>query len=233
VTNLNGGLLGSTFNYVFQSTLEHLQDNDRLYYLNRTPGMNLRTQLEGNSFSEMIERNTTGTHTLKQDAFATADCKFELSGITAPFSGSNTVNADGLPVITGAGLTASVAYRWKCQINENAKLPAFSAELPEAGHNEIVGWADADDFARFAAVFLEDPGAGERMRARIELTAEIVGGQAAVVERVAPRGATRLQRLVSHVLLGDLVSLYLAVLRGTDPFGVEPIDRLKAGLAAR
>ena len=71
------------------------------------------------------------------------------------------------------------------------------------------------------------------MQARIELTAEIVGAQAAVVERVVPRGETPLQRLVSHVLLGDLVSLYLAVLSGTDPFGVEPIDRLKAGLAAR
>ena len=103
VTNLNGGLLGSTFNYVFQNTLENLQDNDRFYYLNRTPGMNLRTQLEGNSFAEMIQRNTTGTHTLKADAFATADCKFQLSGITFPFSGTNTVNADGLPVIKGAG----------------------------------------------------------------------------------------------------------------------------------
>ena len=41
-------------------------------------GMNLRTQLEGNSFAEMIQRNTDGTHTLKADAFATADCKFEL-----------------------------------------------------------------------------------------------------------------------------------------------------------
>ena len=61
VTNLNGGLLGSTFNYVFQNTLENLQDVDRFYYLNRTPGMNLRTQLEGNSFAELIERNTDGT----------------------------------------------------------------------------------------------------------------------------------------------------------------------------
>ena len=61
VTNLFGGLLGSTFNYVFQNTLENLQDVDRLYYLTRTPGMNLRTQLEGNSFAELIERNTDGT----------------------------------------------------------------------------------------------------------------------------------------------------------------------------
>ena len=81
VTNLFGGLLGSTFNYVFQSQLENLQDGDRLYYLNRTPGMNLRTQLEGNSFSEMIQRNTDGTNTLKADAFATADCKFQLGNL--------------------------------------------------------------------------------------------------------------------------------------------------------
>jgi hypothetical protein len=82
-TNLFGGLLGSTFNYVFQSQLEDLQDGDRLYYLNRTQGMNLRTQLEGNSFSELIGRNTVGTHTLKADAFATADCKFELANLEA------------------------------------------------------------------------------------------------------------------------------------------------------
>jgi glucose/mannose-6-phosphate isomerase len=48
-----------------------------------------------------------------------------------------------------------------------------------------------------------------------------------------PRGESRVERLVSLVLLGDLVSLYTAVLRGVDPLSIEPIDRLKAGLAAR
>ena len=98
VTNLFGGLLGSTFNYVFQTQLEKLQDGDRFYYLFRTPGMNLRTQLEGNSFSEMIQRNTEGTNTLKADAFATADCKFQLSAIT-PYS--------GLPTITNPRITSA------------------------------------------------------------------------------------------------------------------------------
>ncbi len=84
VTNLFGGLLGSTFNYVFQTQMESLQDGDRFYYLLRTPGMNLRTQLEGNSFSEMIQRNTEGTNTLKADAFATADCKFQLGNLVSP-----------------------------------------------------------------------------------------------------------------------------------------------------
>jgi Ca2+-binding RTX toxin-like protein len=97
VTNLNGGLLGSTFNYVFQTQLEKLQDGDRLYYLNRTPGMNLRTQLEGNSFSEIIQRNTDGTNSLKADAFATADCKFQLgnlSGTAAGFTSFGSTVAD-------------------------------------------------------------------------------------------------------------------------------------------
>ena len=31
----------------------------------------------------------------------------------------------GLPVVYGSDLTAPVAHRWKTQINENAKLPAF------------------------------------------------------------------------------------------------------------
>ena len=77
-TNLFGGLLGSTFNYVFENQLLNLQNADRLYYLTRTPGMNLRAQLEGNSFAELMMRNTTA-HSLKADPFATADCKFQLS----------------------------------------------------------------------------------------------------------------------------------------------------------
>ncbi|MDX6630771.1 MAG: glucose/mannose-6-phosphate isomerase, partial [Gaiellales bacterium] len=45
-----------------------------------------------------------------------------------------------IPVVAGAGLTTPIAYRWKTQINENAKQPAFSHELPELDHNEIAGW---------------------------------------------------------------------------------------------
>ena len=86
-TNLFGGLLGSTFNYVFQTQLESLQDGDRLYYLARTPGMNLRTQLEGNSFAELIQRNTDGTDSLKSDAFATADCRFQLANLAGTPAG--------------------------------------------------------------------------------------------------------------------------------------------------
>ncbi len=87
ITNLNGGLLGSTFNYVFENQLTDLQNGDRFYYLPRTAGMNLRSQLEGNSFAEIIQRNTEGTSSLKADAFATADCKFQLKNLAGTAGG--------------------------------------------------------------------------------------------------------------------------------------------------
>jgi Ca2+-binding RTX toxin-like protein len=53
-----GGMLGSTFNWVFEIQLENLQNADRFYYLERLDGLNLLAQLEGNSFAELIMRNT-------------------------------------------------------------------------------------------------------------------------------------------------------------------------------
>jgi glucose/mannose-6-phosphate isomerase len=138
-----------------------------------------------------------------------------------------------VPVLAGAELTAPVAYRWKCQINENSSLPAFASVLPEADHNEVVGWPASDGLGPFSAVFLEDPGAHPRNAVRSELTAELTAAGAAVVERVPAQGESRLERLVSLVLLGDLVSLYLAVLGGVDPVDIGPITQLKRALADR
>jgi beta-lactam-binding protein with PASTA domain/Ca2+-binding RTX toxin-like protein len=70
-----GGLLGSTFNYVFESQLEHLQDFDRFYYLQRTDGLNFRFSLEGNSLAELARRNTVSVGTM-DNVFNTADFNF-------------------------------------------------------------------------------------------------------------------------------------------------------------
>jgi glucose/mannose-6-phosphate isomerase len=135
-----------------------------------------------------------------------------------------------LPVIYGADLTTPVAVRWKTQINENAKLPAFASSLPEADHNEIVGWAGAGDSGRLSAVFLEDRDQHPRVRQRCELTAKLVEPDAAAVARVETEGESRTERMLWTVMLGDLLSLHLAARRGVDPTPIEPIDRLKAEL---
>ena len=135
-----------------------------------------------------------------------------------------------IPQICGAGLTVPVAYRWKTQINENAKMPAFASDLPEVDHNEIAGWDGARALGPFSAVFLDDSDLHPRVKQRIELTRGLIASRGAPTFRVETDGQTRMERLVSVVLLGDLVSLYMAVLRGVDPAPVETIDSLKAAL---
>jgi glucose/mannose-6-phosphate isomerase len=132
-----------------------------------------------------------------------------------------------IPVIYGCDLTVPVAYRWKTQVNENAKLHAFSHQLPELDHNELVGWSGVDGERRFAAVFIEDSDQHPRQRRRAELTAELIEPNAAAVLRVETEGDTRIERLLWAVMLGDLVSLHLAARRGVDPSPVEVIERLK------
>jgi glucose/mannose-6-phosphate isomerase len=139
--------------------------------------------------------------------------------------------ADTVPLIAGSGITAPVAYRWKTQINENAKMHAFAHELPELDHNEIVGWSRPQEAVPFSAVFLDDAYLHPRARQRIALTCELIEPAATVVRVVETRGETSTERVISLVLLGDLVSLYIAVLRGVDPEPVEVIERLKAELA--
>jgi glucose/mannose-6-phosphate isomerase len=136
-----------------------------------------------------------------------------------------------IPQIAGAGLTTPIAYRWKTQFNENAKTPAFWAELPELDHNEIVGWQAASDLGRFSAVFLDDSDLHPRVRQRIELTRGLIAAEAAATFKIETRGVTAVERLLSLVVLGDLVSLYLAVLRGVDPSPVPVLDSLKNALA--
>jgi glucose/mannose-6-phosphate isomerase len=135
-----------------------------------------------------------------------------------------------VPLIYGAGPMGAVAYRWKTQLNENAKMHAFSHALPELAHNEIVGWEGTPP-GRFAAVFLSDPGEAGAVRASIEATARLIEPDAALVEIVEARGDTPAARAFSLVAQGDWASYGAALRRGVDPTPVRNIDVLKRALA--
>ena len=135
-----------------------------------------------------------------------------------------------VPLVYGAGPMAAVAYRWKTQLNENAKMHAFSHAFPELGHNEIVGWAGAAPGA-FAALILRDAGERAGMRRLIDVTADLIGPDAAFVEHVHGRGETAAARAFSMVAFGDWASYHAALERGVDPTPVERIVALKQRLA--
>jgi glucose/mannose-6-phosphate isomerase len=136
---------------------------------------------------------------------------------------------ESTPVVYGAGPTAAAARRWKTQINENAKLPAFASELPEANHNEICIW-EAQNAAQLVAVLLEDRDQHPREQLRFELTAAEIARDGATAIRIEAAGESRAERLLWTVMLGDLVSLELAAIHRVEPLPIEAIDRLKAAL---
>ncbi len=149
-TNLFGGLLGSTFNYVFETQLTNLQNGDRLYYLARTPGLNLRAQLEGNSFAEMMMRNTTAK-SLKADSFATADCKFDLGSLVlGPGTSINDdpnseCNENLLLQHIPVGGVQEIRYKTSNSIDPPG-LNKQSVYNGSAGNDRVRGGVDNDTF---------------------------------------------------------------------------------------
>jgi glucose/mannose-6-phosphate isomerase len=138
-----------------------------------------------------------------------------------------------LPVIYGvSGYMSAVAYRWKCEINENAKCPAFWAEFPELNHNETVGWQNlADITEKMVLVVLKDSSFTKKLIVRQDTTVKLIGDSFADVLQIEAEGTSTLAKAVSVMYLGDIASVYLALLYNTDPTPVDRILALKAELA--
>ena len=110
--------------------------------------------------------------------------------------------AGSVPLIYGSGPLGAVAYRWKTQFNENAKMHAFSHAFPELGHNEIVGWEGADGRG-FAIVARRDPDEPEAIRRRIDVTLDVARPHATAVAAVEGLGDSRTARAFNLVATGD------------------------------
>lgn len=177
---------------------------------------------------------------LREEIEASASMLRSLGEEWGPGSADDSLAKDlarslhgSIPVIYGAAMTDAPALRFKCQINENAEMPAFRATLPEADHNELCSWPLAALPGRLSAIFLDDDGLDGRLRTRIELTADAAVAGAAHVQTLTTVGGSGLERVLSLVLLGDLTSVYLAALDDRDPTPVEAIERFKRELAER
>ncbi len=131
-----------------------------------------------------------------------------------------------VPVIIGYDITRPVAKRWANQLSENSKVIAHSSELPEMDHNEIVGWMKDSRSRNFAPVFLEHDTKNRAMKRRVAATKEMLG-RVTHVYSVSALGASAMARMFSLIMIGDFMSVYLAVLRQEDPSTNEPIDELK------
>ncbi|MBL7054641.1 bifunctional phosphoglucose/phosphomannose isomerase [Candidatus Woesearchaeota archaeon] len=132
-----------------------------------------------------------------------------------------------IAVIYSSELLMPAAYRFKTQINENAKMPAFFNVFSEMNHNEINAFKGMD--RKFTAILIKDAQDNERIQKRMDICREIME-ERIDVEEISGQGEYLLSRLFSAIYLGDFVSYYLAILNRTDPSPVEVIERLKKQL---
>lgn len=158
--------------------------------------------------------------------------------------------AGSFPLVWGSSdLAAVAAYRFCCQLAENAKYPSAYGVLPEANHNQVVTFdgpftrrKEDEDFFRDR---IEEPLAGTQLRLvvvrdseehpqvakRRQTSVELAEARGVPVTEVAATGAHPLERLASLIGVLDYASVYLALLYGIDPSPVTAIDELKARIA--
>lgn len=138
-----------------------------------------------------------------------------------------------IPLVHSAGqLGNAAAQRWKTQINENAKAPAFHAVYPELCHNELQGWGQHGDVTRqlITMVDLRHESEHPQVSRRFELVGDLVREVVAGIEEVWAEGDGDLAQLLDLILIGDFVSLEMAAAEGIDPGPVPVIDELKEKL---
>ena len=134
----------------------------------------------------------------------------------------------------GHPIGVAAARRWKTQLNENGKIPAYWSEFPEHNHNEIVGFeGESPVAARLALIYLETPWENPRVVQRMDFVhsacRDVVGWQRRVRdEALAP---TPLESMFRLCYLGDCASFFTSIVTGRDPTPVASIDRLKSVLS--
>jgi glucose/mannose-6-phosphate isomerase len=124
-----------------------------------------------------------------------------------------------------------LAYRWKCQINENAKYPAFTHTFPEMNHNEIEGWEHSGLNNNFIPVFLRRMQEEKNYSKRLKAFKVILSERNIEYLEFFLEGETLMQQTFSLIYLGDMISYYLAILEGTDPTCIDYIDFLKKNIS--
>jgi glucose/mannose-6-phosphate isomerase len=134
-----------------------------------------------------------------------------------------------LPIIYSSALFEGVAVRFRQQLNENSKMLAWHAVIPEMNHNELVGWRD--DAQDKAVVMLRSDNDYSRVQVRMEINKKIIRKHTPTIIEIHATGKSYWEQAFYLIHLTDWVSVALADMRELDATEVKVIDFLKKSLA--
>lgn len=150
---------------------------------------------------------------------------------SAPASAARSVKGS-IPLVYTYQPYSPVGFRLKTQFNENAKVHAFFAELPEADHNEIMGW-EGELAAKYHAIFIRGSEEPAEISAILDFWKALLLERGVGYSEFRSSGGSRLSELLELLVTADLASYTLALLQGVDPTPVSTISRLKRAMDER
>ena len=138
----------------------------------------------------------------------------------------------GKSIVVYAGpLLYPISYKWKISFNENAKHIAWVNQFSEFNHNEFLGWTKQPVQKPYGVIELISKFEHPQIIKRFEISNKLLSGLMPSPIKVEANGNDLLENLLYTMVLGDFVSLYLALLSNLNPFPVELIEKLKKELA--
>lgn len=129
-----------------------------------------------------------------------------------------------IPVIFGTPGLNSVAYRWKTQFNENAKVLAYSSSFPELNHNDTMALENTYRKGEFYFIVLRTKAIRKEISARIGITSKLCKIN---LKEIEGEGNSLFSNIFTLIHKGDYISYFLAKRRGVDPKDVTIIESLK------
>jgi len=144
---------------------------------------------------------------------------------TSSYKLAHTIS-NKIPLIYSYPPYTPIGFRFKTQLNENAKMHAFFGELPEVNHNEIMGFEQLNS-SNYHVVFIEGTEKSYNMKIRLEFWYKLLKEKEVGYDIVTGMGISRLANMLTLMYQLDFTSYFAALIRGVDPSPVTTISELK------
>lgn len=137
---------------------------------------------------------------------------------------------DKTPLVYATERLREVAYIWKTDFNENAKIHAFTNVIPELCHNELAAFTHPENYY---VILLNDESDARRLKTRTDVLRSVLNHKGIENSTIMVKGPNTLTKMVNTIHLGELTSIYLGIGHHVDPAEVHTIEEFKKELAKK
>ncbi|AWB10096.1 bifunctional phosphoglucose/phosphomannose isomerase [Thermodesulfobium acidiphilum] len=125
-------------------------------------------------------------------------------------------------------ISKNIAYRFKSQLEENAKQLSYYSYLPEASHNQIVPISLVNNKEEYIVLIFRIPQSESILVSNIISTVKtFLNSEGVEVLEIFGSGKNHVLAGLDLIYSTDFASYYLALLKGIEPEPIEPISRMK------